>query len=310
MPLQRRVRVIAAKVETTVGTSISTSGSDAVFNAYNVEFQPGTPFIERMGQSALSPLPGSIGATVGTVTFEIDLIPGSGAVPAWASTFLPACGWVNSGGTFSPQTNPPGSGGVKTLTFACFMQGTYHQIRGAMGNAVFTFTSGEPARAAFTFTGIYDAPGDTTIITPTYPTLQPLRFVSSALALGSYTPVVGQVTIDLGNTVAMRPNSRDASGLASAIITGRRVTGSMDPEGDTVANLPFYADYVTRTERALSFSMSENNLGLTVSIPKMQITGVQEGERDGIYVENLTFQANRSASAGDDELTFAFDTTP
>jgi hypothetical protein len=301
--LLRRKRVLAAKIEGTPGTAESLSASDAAFNVFNATMQPTITQEEREGQSAFSPLPSIPGALSGTCTFSIELT-GGGSTPAWASTFLPACGLVESSGTFTPKSEGPGSN-VKTLTIGLYENGLVKKLRGAMGNAVFIFISGQRIMVEFTFTGIWVPPTDATILAPTYPTATPLRFVSADLTLGSYTPVMRELRLDLGNVVTLREDANDPSGYVSAIITGRKMVGTMDPESKLVATEDSYGKWLNLTERAMSINVGSTGNMVDFDAPRLQFTNLQEGDRNGIQVDTISYQLNRSAAGGDDELTIA-----
>lgn len=304
----RRKRVLAAKAEGTAGTAESLTAAEAAFNVFDSELQPTIEFNERPGQSSFDPLPGTLGAYGGVATFQIELMPATTSLPLWATTFLPACGLVVSTATYTPRTEAPGSN-VKTLTIGGYIDGLYKQIHGAMGNVVFTFPAGRKATANFTFMGIWSDPSDVAILAPTYPTTAPLRFVSSAFAIGGYSAKVEQVTIDLGNQVIMREDASTASGYSTALITGRRITGTMNPESTLVATKDWYTEWTALTEQSTSFSLSSGGIGLTFTMPKTQITNIQGGDRNGLEIEQIDFQANRNASAGDDSLSILFDLT-
>lgn len=302
-------RVFAAKVETTPGTAESLTATEGVFNAYVPVTQPDIPFEEREGQGAFSPLSGVPNARSGTVNFEVDMLLGSGALPTWASVLLPACGFVEDTGVFAPVTESPGTN-VKTLTIGTYEDGMFKRIKGAVGNPVFTFTSGMNVRVAFSFTGIWVPPTDVAIIAPTYPTTAPLRFAgATALTLGAATPKIQQMTLDFGNTITLREDATDISGYSTAIITGRRITGSINPESVLVATKDYYGEWIARTEQALALTLSQGGLSVAFAAPKLQWTNVQGGDRNGMAIEDLSFVLNRSAAAGDDELTITFDTT-
>lgn len=301
--LLRRKRVLAAKIEGTPGTAESLSASDAAFNVFNATMQPNITQEEREGQSAFSPLPSIPGARAGTCTFAIELT-GGGSTPAWASTFLPACGLKETTGTFAPLSEGPGSN-IKTITIGLYENGLKKTLRGAMGTAVFMFTAGQRVMIEFTFTGIYDAVADVSILAPTYPTATPLRFVSADLSLGSYTPIIREMRLDLGNTVVLREDANDPSGYISAIVTGRKIVGTMDPESKLVATEDSYGKWLSMTERAMSINLGSTGNMVDIDAPKLQFTNLQEGDRDGIQIDTISFQLNRSASGGDDELTIA-----
>lgn len=309
MPLLRRKRVLAVKAEAVAGTAEALAAADAAINAFNVEITPTAEFQEREGQSAFSPLPGIVGAESGTATFTTELEPASGAHPFWALRLFPAVGLVATVDTYAPLTAGPGAS-VKTLTIGSYQDGVFKSIKGAMGTAVFRFVAGQKIEVDWTFTGIWVPPTDVAILAPTYPTLKPLRFVSSALAIGAFSPKVQQVTIDLGNQVILREDSASASGYSTALITGRRITGTVNPESELIATKNFHAEWLAETEQALNIVLREGNIGFTFNAPKMQFTGVQPGERNQMQIEELAFQCNRSAAAGDDELTVLVDHNP
>lgn len=305
MPLIRKRSVLAAKIETTVGTAISVSASDATFNIFNASIQPDIPYSAREGQGSFSSLTGTLEGYAGTAKFSCELTGGA-SVPAWASTFLPACGIVASSLVMSPQTNPPGSGGVKTLTIAHYIDGKRRAIRGAMGNAVFRFEAGKKIMVDFEFKGVWDGETDSAILTPTYTTVAPLRFVSSGLTIASYAAKCANMTIDLGNQVVLREDSAADGGYISAIITDRKMKGTIDPEATLVATRDNIGVWLGRTEGALAISLGASTNGVAFAAPKLQLTNVQEANRNDIAVDALDFALNRSTSAGDDELTITF----
>jgi len=118
MAMIRKLVTMAAKIETTPGTAETLTGAEAAFDAINPKMTPniGMTGIQMQGKFAdIEQVPEGHQATC---TFTTALRgDGAAGVPVWASTFLPACGWVNSAGTFSPLTQAPGSS-VKTATIA------------------------------------------------------------------------------------------------------------------------------------------------------------------------------------------------
>lgn len=306
MPLLTRVRVLAAKIETTPGTAESLADADAAMNVFDPLPQPNIPFAERVGQGGFSPLPGTLGAYGGSITFSTEVVGrgvSGGAAPKWAATLLPACGFQNNGdGTFTPVSEAPGSN-AKCVTLGCFENGLYKQIRGAMGNAVFNFVSGEVVRVTFTFTGIWDDPSDDTILNAPALTLpDPLRFVSASLTRGSWSPKIASMTLDLGRQVKLREDASDPSGYKTAIITAGRVTGSIDPEAELVANHDTYGLWTDRDEAAVSLVIGSGFNQVDFDLPAVQFVNVQEGDRELLQIDQVDWVANRGTAAGDDDL--------
>lgn len=309
MPLLKKIRVLAAKIETTSGTAESLAAADAQFNCYDVEIQPDITMTQRPGQGSFSKLPAVSEGRVGSVTFKTDITgDGAAGTPGWASTFLPACGFKVTTGTFAPVSEPPGSN-VKTLTMAVYENGLLKRLRGASGTFKLILETGKPAMIEFTFTGVWLAPSDASILAPTYPTEKPLRFANSTMTIGgSWSPCVQSVEIEAGNEVIAREcqSASDGSGYVNAIITDRQPTGTINPESELVASEDTHGDWLAHNENALSIALTDGTDTVTIAAPKIQYTNIQEGDRNGIQTDDITFQCNKSAAAGDDELTIDF----
>ena len=101
MTMLKRKRVFAAKIEATPGTAESLTNTEGAFNAYNVMAQATIAMEEREGQGGFNYLSAVPGAYGGTLSFRTDLgWDGTSTEPTWASVLLPACGWVDTSGTF------------------------------------------------------------------------------------------------------------------------------------------------------------------------------------------------------------------
>jgi len=306
MPLLSRISELAAKIEGTVGTLESLSGTDGVFRAYNVEMKPDIEYEEREFQGTLSAAAGVLGQRAGTCRFEVDLT-GGGTAPDWAATLLPACGLKNTSGSFSLLSTPPeAGGGTKTISIARYVNGRKNTLHGCMGNVRFFGTPGKVARAASEFKGLWTSVTDASIITPTKETTAPLRTASATLTVNSIAMKVGQWELDLGNHVELREDPATVQGLHSAVIVARRPVFKIDPEAALVATYDPYGDMLSRTLRAISLVLGTSGNRLTFAAPKAQVMTAQDGDRRGIYVDQLEYHLTRN-SANDDELTLVID---
>ncbi len=307
MPLIFKKSVLAAKIETTTGTAISVSGSDATFNVYNLSAQPNINMTRRQGQGSFGRIKGVQEARAGTFSFDLDAIGGVSS-PAWISTFMPACGWVDTAGTLSPKTTLPTDGGpVHTLTLAAYEDGIKKILHGAMGKWSIEIVPGKCSMVHFEFQGIWDTVADVAILAPTYDTTLPPRVASGALTFGSYAPSFSRMMIDSGNTVYLRPVISTLSGIAYACVSDRLPTLSIDPEADTVANRDTYGIWDALTTAAMSVSWGTTGNKLTIAAPVAQIVNVQEGDRSGLRIDNVSYECLKSANAGDDELTVKYE---
>lgn len=298
-----RKRVLAAKIETTAGTAESLAAGDAAFNVYDAEITPNISMASRAKQGGFGQLEAITEGYSCTITFKTDLTgDGIGGVPGWADTFFPACGWVKTTTTFNPTAEAPGTN-VKTLTIGVYKDGRLEQARGCMGTFKVMCPTGRPAMIEWTFTGVWLAPTDVAVLSPTYPTQLPLRGANTTFTIGgSWSPCIENIEFDAGNSVIMRECSTqsDGSGFATALVTDRTTTVSLNPESTLVATQDNYGNWLAHTEEAISYALTDGTDTVTLSSSSYQITNIQPGDRGGNQVDQISGQVN------DDSLAIAF----
>lgn len=308
MPLLRRKAVFAAKVETTVGTAESLTGAEGVYNARDFEIQPSISMTRREGQGGFNYLTSIPEGMMGTCKIVHDITYNGTDIPSWASVLLPACGWVDAAGTFSPKSEAPGSN-VKTLTIGHYKDGKRQLLSGAMGTFKIVCPTGKLAYIEFTFTGKYSSnETDTAIIAPTYPTVAPLRFAAGALTWNSVALCTSNVEIDAGNSVIMREcvNASDRSGYISALVTNRAPVITADPESVLVATQDRDSLWLTPTAQAMVIQIGTTGSSVTINAPKAQLENKQQGNRNDMLTDDLTWLATANTTV-DTELTIVFD---
>lgn len=306
MALLKRKRVLAAKIETTSGTAIALTGTDASYNAYDIMIQPEIEFIDREGQGSFGHLPSVPGGYKGKATFKTDVSwDGTLTEPAWADAFLPACGLVKTGQVFTPRSEAPGSN-VKTLTIGCYVDGIFKSICGAAGTFKLVCPTGKMAYIEWEFTGVWVPPTDVAIISPTYPTASALRYANSTTTWNSVALCLENITLDIGNEVIMRECAA-ANGYEAALITNRKIKITGNPETKLVATQDRYGQLLAMTEGILTWDIDGPTTSvLTIAAPKAQLVKNQEGDRNKMVVDDLEWQANQNASTIDTELSITF----
>ena len=307
MPLLKRKRVLAAKIETTIGTPIALTGADGAFNVYDPIIQATVAMVQREGQGGFGMLPSITEGHIGVATFRTYLEwDGTATEPSWAETFFPACGWVKSGQVYSPRSESPGAN-VETLTIGCYVDGVFKTISGAMGTFVVTLPTGKPGYIDWTFTGVWIGPTAVALITPTYPTDKGLRFAGGLAEWNGVNLCVSQATINANNEVVMRECPTTEAGYISAIVTNRVPTVSIDPEAVTIAAQDRWAAWLASTEYALELDCGgPGNSQLEFNAPKAQIINNQEADRGRMLTDTIEFQCNKNGATHDDELTITF----
>jgi len=310
MPLLKRLRTLAAKVESTNGTAESLTAAEGVFNAYDLMVQADIEVEERQAQGSFDYLVGSPGARRGSVSFKTDVGWDGSALPAWASVLFPACGYVESSQVFTPQSEAPGSN-VKTVTIGGFQAGRRKFLAGAVGNFRIVCPTGRMVTIEWEFQGVWQAVTDQTLIAPTYPTSAALRFGSGVVTYNSVAQKVENVTFDAGNEIKILEDPSTASGFSYGIITSRRPVITLNPESQLVATEDRYGDWIAGNEYAFSCAIDGptglvSNGSITIAAPKAQVFNVQEGDRDGVEIDEVELRCNKNAANKDQDVSITF----
>lgn len=308
MPLLKRIRTLAAKVEATPGTAESLTASEGVFNAYDVMIQPSIAMTDREGSGSFNYLTSITEGQTATVTFRTD-IPwdGTSSEPTVFSVLMPACGWTETTNVWKPRSEAPGTN-VKTLTLGVYVDGLLKTIKGAVGTWVMTLPTGRFVTIEWTFTGVYVEPTAVAIITPTYPTTNPLKFTSAAACtFNSVAMAVEQITIDAGNEITMLEDPTQDSGFSYGVITNRRPTINANPESVLVASQNRHNIWTTFTPYVIQITLDgPTTATLGITAPKAQIINLQEADRNRIVTDEIEFLCTKNGANQNEELYFTF----
>jgi hypothetical protein len=300
----KRRKIVGFEVESTYGTAETIVAADATLPIFNVSYEDLTPVIDREASSALSMIPGVVGAQFGRISFETDMRgDGSGGIPTNMDDLFEACGMSIDA---SSQVASPETSSAETLTIAYQVDGLQGQLFGCMGNWGIRVRSGEAGRFFFEFTGMYQAWTDTALLAPTFDTVKPPRFSSTSFSAHSTSLKVSEFEFNMNNEVVMREDPNTAAGYCGAFITNRNPTITIDPEASAVATFDSFGKKMASTEGVVSWTCGSANNQVAFSAPKAQIKQVDDADRNGLYTHPLTFGCNRSAAAGDDEVTITW----
>lgn len=308
-PKLTRQILLAGKVETTTGTAIALSTSDATTVAFNSAIAYEIPAGDRRGQGvSLARIPQQPGAQSGTLEFSSELYGSgsAGVAPSWAK-YLLAAGFAQSGTNI---TYLPASGATNqtTLTVAVNKDGLQKQLAGVSMNWNLELRAGSIPMFRWNGLGKYVAATDTALLAPTYDTVVGPKFQGATITFGgSNFSNVSEVTIACNNQLTLRQAAQDGTGYEAAYVTDRDITVTITDEAVALATQDWFVAHTNRTEYALSIAMgSTTGNTWTITAPKMQLRqSPEDAENNGIYQHRLTFQCNRSAAAGDDELQIA-----
>jgi hypothetical protein len=305
-------RQIAGKIETTNGTAIALAAADADMWVIDPVMRMEAEHIPRLAGASSTPRKGSIGARGGICMFTLEA-EGKGAAgsPEWANLLLPACGFYDDANTWKLVTAVPSTAGnvPRTITLAKFTDGRKMILSGCMGNAVFRFVHGRPLMIDFTFRGKYESMTDVALLAATLPTQFAPAVTNTTFTIGGVALRTGEVTIDLGNNVIMRPDigsGAGTSGFAYATISGRDIRVRLDQEAALVATRDDYGILLAGTQQAMVLNVGGATWNeLDFSLPKIQFATLEDRDQEGMLMDGIEAQAQWSA-AEDDEMTLAF----
>lgn len=308
-----RKTVIGVKIETTQGTAATVGATDFML-AEDVQITPSVEMLERnYYRDSLDTIASVAGKRLYDISFKTELKGSGTAGTAYAplGALIQACGFLETDGasdvTYAPTsaavTNFFGPG--KSVTIEIYKDGIKHVAAGCLGNMKIAAEVNKYAYCEFSMKGVYAAPTDATAGTQTYLAQKPAVVVGATLSLAGLSAVASKLEIDCGNDVIERPDLSAATGLKGFMISGRKPVGSCDPEMETIAAHPFWANLLAGTEASTSIVIgaTAGNI-VTITLPKTQYTAAPYGDRNGILTFDLGLQFNRSTA--DDWCSIVF----
>ena len=194
---------------------------------------------------------------------------------------------------------------VPSLTGGTYEDGFSKKIRGARGNCVFNFKAGKTVRMGYSLRGVKESAADLAMLSGIVheTTIAPI-FQNASLVIGSYAAKVGEITIDIGNKLAADEDVNAAMGIRCFLIGDREPVGKINPRMVLAATNDFYGHWFGDAEKKLDFILgSAGGNKFRFYLPKIQYDKIDDAERDGIALTDISFTLNQNNEAGDDELT-------
>ena len=309
MPLLSRKRLILAKTETTYGVdSVPTGAANAVL-VRNLEITPLQA--ETVSRDLIRPYLGNsdqlLAQTRVEVTFEVELA-GSGTAataPAYGPV-LKACGLAETFGPSSVSYTLVSSN-FSSVTLYFHNDGIRHVVTGCRGTFTINAQVNQIPVISFTMTGVYNAPSDVALPTPTYANqAAPLIFKNgntSNFSAFSYAGCLQSLEFNVANNIVYR----ELVGCTKEVlITDRQPSGNVVIEAPSIAAKDFFAIANGSTTGTITFQhgTTAGNI-VTFTAYNSDIGSPSYSDQDGIQMLNLPYVAIPS-SAGNDELSLAF----
>lgn len=204
----------------------------------------------------------------------------------------------------------PVSQGFESATVYCNVDGIQHIIKGCCGNVVLNFNVGEIPTFEFTLTGLYTAPTDTALGTPTYSQIVPEVVNASnsgEFRFFDYVAPLMSVSVDMASDVQYR----ELIGLPTGPFvrySDRRPTIELSIEAPTIAQKNYF-DACLDSSTLGNFTFRHGTAAgkrIIVQTSRVDLTeGPTYSDDNGTTMLNLN-GALVPSDTGNDELTIAF----
>ena len=295
MALLLRKRLILIETESTYGTDPTPTGADAVLvRDLSITPQSSDVVSRDLIRPYLGASPQLLANTRVECTFSVELA-GSGAAgtaPQYGKA-LKACGLAETIAAGTSVTYDPVSSSFESVTIHYLIDGVRHKMTGCRGTVAITASVGEIPTLDFSFTGIYNAPDDSALLTPTYANqADPLLFKNgntSSFQLLSYSGNLQNFSFELGNEIIYR----ELIGAGKEVlITNREATGSVSIEAVLMATKDYFAsaaddDAALGNLQFTHGSTAGNIVQFTSS--KVDLGDVSYGDSDGIAMLEIPY---------------------
>lgn len=317
--MQTKRRIIAGKIEAAEGVPETLTAADAGILATEPSYTPELAMLPRnVLLATFSKLPDLTTTRLARIAFKAEVMGrglayGAGTLPR-LDPYLRACGLVPTVDATEGEekvTYARANSNIPSLTLAFLDDdgaggAVIKKIAGARGNVVFSGQVGQPLYARFEFTGAYLPVADGARLVAAYDEVLPPQLLGANFNIDGFAPVLQGFEINLGNTLAGRPDLNAAGGYRSFEITDGDTRGKFDPEMVKVATRDYYGDWAAGLTGALNvgaFGPAQYNK-VRLAAPKLRTTDVQEAEREGQMT--LEVQVQLAMNAGDDEFSLEF----
>ena len=198
----------------------------------------------------------------------------------------------------------PVSSGVPSLTMGLYEDGVRKLLKGCRGTVKFNFKIGEPAAIEFSFKGVEAGVADVALFADvSFDNTVPPVLLNAVMSCDGVSLNIGEMEIDVANTLASKDKIDDLKGILSFMITGRDMQGSFNPEMVPVATHDFFSKWFNNTPMVvdLAYGETEGNK-FRFYAPAIIYNKVDDADRDGLQLAQTSFDLTGSMEPGDDEL--------
>lgn len=305
-----RRRLLLAKIESTYGTDPTPSGASNAILVRNLDIQP--LVADTVNRDLVRPYMGQadqlLAQTRVEVTFEVELAGSgtAGTAPAYGP-LLRSCGLSETVAAGTSVTYAPESSGFESATIYYHQDGIRHKVTGCRGSFELSGEVGGIPVISFSMTGIYNAPTDETLPTPTYSNqATPLLFkqgnTTSFSAFG-FSGVMQSYNFNIANSVVYREL---VGGSKEILVVDRAPSGTVVIEAPTITAKDFFTVATGTSTGSITFQHGSTGGNIvTMTTAQSDLGNLTYSDQDGIQMLNMPFIAVPTNS-GNDELSLSY----
>jgi len=298
-----------AAVETSYGSEATPGGSD-VIEVFEVSVKPAHSVLEKAPNPQYLNEVGDIIEAKRWLELSFKTyLKGAGTSQApVVGRFLQAAGFSESVDDVSGYAEYTPSNTSKSLTIIAQADNGY-ELKG-VGCIVKNFSIvgavGDYLIAQFDVVGLFSSESATvTSLTPSYENSSPLIVKGGTLGTGLADRYWKNLEIAVDNTQYEQPDASDTYGINAFIITGRRITGSFDPEvmNETIL---YPGDLISGFSISLGDISADNKV--TITGANVKVADARDISGDN-RVLRFSIPLIFLPSSGNDELSIKFEWT-
>ena len=195
-----------------------------------------------------------------------------------------------------------------SCTVWCYLDGIVYKVNGCVGNIDFKFNAGKIATMDVTLTGEYIAGADLPF--PTAVTDDggaPLVAMGNSFTWADEYPCVEQLQFSLNCQVSVPVCLSSTHAASDARIVNRDASVTWNPEAKRMGVSDIFTPFSNVTQSAIAYSLTNGTVDLDISLPAVEISDIQEGDRDGVVTWDITGKPCRTS--GDDEISVQWSAT-
>ena len=308
MALLTRKRLILAKIESTYGTDSTPAGTEAIL-VRNLEITPVQSDV--VSRDLIRPYLGNyenlLANTRVEVSFEVELAGSgtAGTAPAWDAV-IKSCGMSGTVVASTSVTYAPVSSSFSSCTIYVNNDGVRHKVTGCRGSFAMNAEVGQIPTITFNMVGIYNAPDDSALPTPTYSNqATPVIFKNgntTSFQIFSFSGALQSFSFDMACDTVYHEL---VGGSKEVLITNRAPNGSAMVEAVALATHNFFTDATNTATGNLTFQHGQTAGNIvTFTSAQTDLGSPTYSDSDGIQMVTLPYVATPT-TAGNNEVSIA-----